>query len=301
MRKRTLLLASCALALFAGAEAFARFGLGLGTPPLSVTHPTIEYMFAPDQDVRRFGNRLLYNELGMRSPRLDAVAASRRVLVIGDSVVNGGSLTDHAALATTLLSDDNVFFGNVSAGSWGPANMGAWLEEFGAQGADTAVIVLSSHDYGDIPNFEPLDPNTHPTSSPVLAVHELVTRYLPRFLPAFGTMPVSEEEREPELPEAGRKGLHRLLDALAEGGLKACLIQHLTETELSSAPERAWAATGEIFQARGYPIVQLSHRIAREHAAGRRLYRDDIHLNDLGQVALAEAIRECDSQAKREG
>ena len=49
-------------------EGVERFGLEqLGTPPLSIAHPKFGYMFAPDQDVMRFGNRQLYNELGMRS------------------------------------------------------------------------------------------------------------------------------------------------------------------------------------------------------------------------------------------
>jgi hypothetical protein len=301
MKKRYLLAVPCALVLFACVEAVARFGLGLGTPPLSVAHPKIEYMFAPDQDLQRFGNRQLYNELGMRSPGLDEVSAPRRVLVMGDSVVNGGSLTDHAMLATTLLSDDQVFFGNVSAGSWGPANLAAWLGELGHQGADTAVIVLSSHDFGDIPNFEALDPNTHPTRAPILAIQELITRYLPRFIPSFLTAPVAEDQLEETLPEVGRDGVRRLLDALANAGLKVCLVQHLTETELSSTPESGWAEIGRMFQARTYPIVQLSERIAREQAAGRSPFRDDIHLNDLGQATLAEAVKDCDSRAKLEG
>ena len=49
------------------AEAGARWGLGLGAPPLSMEHPEIDYLFAPNQDVNRFGNRQLFNSYGMRS------------------------------------------------------------------------------------------------------------------------------------------------------------------------------------------------------------------------------------------
>lgn len=164
-------------------EIFARLVMGLGTPPLTVADPAIEYMFAPNQDVSRFGNRQLYNEYGMRSPSLREVAQPRRILVFGDSVINGGNLTDHADLATTLATDDRTFFGNVSAGSWGPANMGAWIDRFGYLGADTMIVVLSSHDLNDLPTFEPLNPNTHPTERPALAIIEGVQRYLPRYLP----------------------------------------------------------------------------------------------------------------------
>ena len=46
----------------ASGEIFARYYLGLGTPPLSVTHPTIEYMLKPNQDVYRFGNHIIYRQ-----------------------------------------------------------------------------------------------------------------------------------------------------------------------------------------------------------------------------------------------
>lgn len=47
--------------LLAGGELTARFGLGLGNPPLSQAHPRIEYLLAPNQDVKRFGNRVAIN------------------------------------------------------------------------------------------------------------------------------------------------------------------------------------------------------------------------------------------------
>lgn len=68
-----------------GLEVFSRLYLGLGTPPPSVAHPTIENMFAPGQDVYRFGSHQIYNEQDMRSVPLLSVAAPRVVLVMGGS------------------------------------------------------------------------------------------------------------------------------------------------------------------------------------------------------------------------
>ena len=59
------LAAVCLLAV--GGEWFARSVLGLGDPPLSITHPRIEYLYAPNQDVQRFGKRFLVNDYSMRS------------------------------------------------------------------------------------------------------------------------------------------------------------------------------------------------------------------------------------------
>ena len=55
------------IALVLAAELFARLYLGLGDPPLFVADDTIEYLFAPNQDVTRFGNRVRYNAYSMRS------------------------------------------------------------------------------------------------------------------------------------------------------------------------------------------------------------------------------------------
>ncbi len=59
-----------ALVLLCGvamAELFSRSILGLGDPPLYVADPQIEYMLLPEQDVLRFGNRILVNQWGMRT------------------------------------------------------------------------------------------------------------------------------------------------------------------------------------------------------------------------------------------
>ena len=193
--KRWLIPLAAICALLLAGEWFARSVLGLGDPPLSITHPRIEYLYAPNQDVRRFGKRFLVNDYSMRSAPLAARkgADERRVLVFGDSVVNGGNLTNHQDLATTRLAHDlrpfaggnKVVVGNVSAGSWGPGNWLAYSQAYGFFEADVVVLVASSHDVTDNPTFAPLDPNTHPTKKPLLALTEGLTRYLPRYLPAF--------------------------------------------------------------------------------------------------------------------
>ena len=194
MKQALVALAAVCLLAVSG-EWWARAVLGLGDPPLSITHPRIEYLYAPNQDVRRFGKRFFVNDYSMRSAPLAARkgADERRVLVFGDSVVNGGNLTDHQDLATTRLAHDllpfaggnKVVVGNVSAGSWGPGNWLAYSQTYGFFEADVVVLVASSHDVADNPTFAPLDPNTHPTRKPLLALTEGLTRYLPRYLPAF--------------------------------------------------------------------------------------------------------------------
>ena len=178
------------MSLFTG-ELVARYALGLGNPPLSQPHPTIEYLFKPNQDVKRFNNRVLINAYGMRSHQFpkQKPAGEFRLMVFGDSVLNGGNLTDHENLGTKIAQKElegllgkPVQVGNISAGSWGPGNWLAYAKEFGFFGADLVVLVASSHDIADNPTFAPLDPNTHPQKAPVSALIEGAVRYLPHYL-----------------------------------------------------------------------------------------------------------------------
>jgi hypothetical protein len=62
-------------------------------------------MFKPNQNVYRFGNHVIVNEYSMRS---DSFSVSKqkdeiRIMVFGDSVVNGGNLTNQNDLATEII------------------------------------------------------------------------------------------------------------------------------------------------------------------------------------------------------
>ncbi len=240
------------LGLVAAGEWIARAQLGLGTPPLSVAHPTIEYLFIPNQDVRRFDNRVRINAYGIRSEEFPASKPQDefRVLVFGDSVLNGGNLTDQTELATELLrdrleyaSERPVVVGNVSAGSWGPGNWLAYVREYGFFDADAVILLISTHDHRDNPTFEPLNPHTHPQRTPVLAVWEGVTRYLPRYLPDLPVRSdrdtVVQETDADDIPLAAERGLADLSAflELAQGAVRAVIVaQFLEQSELIEEP-----------------------------------------------------------------
>lgn len=300
MRRSLLVLVLIPAATLVAAEISARYILGLGTPPLSITHPTIEYMFAPNQDVRRFGNRQLYNEYSMRSPLMSEVESDRFVLVFGDSVLNGGNLTDHSDLATTLASNEDVFFGNVSAGSWGPQNIAAWINEYGLLGADTVILVLSSHDLTDFPTFRPLNPQTHPTRNPPLALVEAFQRYLPRYLPISRGQNETAAGVEPNAVdptqriEQGREDLHRLLDLAAENSIRACLVLHPEQREIDRAPMEARSHFSDVFSERSVPFLDALQSFADARESGNNPFRDNIHINETGQLLLRDYLVKCE-------
>jgi hypothetical protein len=287
----------------AGGEIFARFYLGLGDPPLSQTHPTIEYLFKPNQRVHRFGNLFQTNRYGMRGDDFlpqKSDPRELRVMVYGDSVVNGGNLTDQSRLATSILQRDltrnfhrPTVVGNVSAGSWGPPNELAYLRQYGSLDADVIVLVLSSSDYNDAPTFEPLNPLTHPVEAPVSALWEGITRYLPRYLNGAtvnesGVIPNSLEvpnKRDIELSLAAERDF---IEMTKSESVKLLIVQHWTETELRSRH----ALTGHteirrVAAEAGAPVYDDADVLQSFLSAGKNPYRDDIHLNDLGQQALA--------------
>lgn len=302
--KKSYAFAVVALGAIVLAETLARTVLGLGGPPLSMTHSSIEYLYRPVQDVMRFDKRFIVNAYGMRSEAFsrNKGEGELRIMVFGDSVVNGGNLTDHEELATTLLArrlktelGRNVTVGNITAGSWGPGNWLAYAKEFGFFDADVVVLVASSHDAADNPTFLPLDPGTHPQERPALALVEGITRYLPRYLPKWG----AEAKREPldeELAAATRKGLADLgaFLALARAHTSWVLVlQHPERKEIESARfEPGHAAIQKVAAEHGVPVIQLAPTLAAAIQRGEQPYRDNIHPNDVGQKILASALRQ---------
>jgi hypothetical protein len=281
-------------------ELFARLYLGLGDPALVQPHPTIEYYFKPNQVVHPFHNLFRTNRYGMRSddfPPRKTRADELRVLVFGDSVVNGGNLTDHSRLATTLLQERltrelhrPVIVANISAGSWGPPNQLAYINQFGFLDADVAIFVLSSSDASDAPTFDPLNPNTHPTAAPFSAAWEGATRYLPRYFPS---KPVASPEPQinPHDVEVSIAAESSFLERARAAGLATILLQHWMATEVASGqPEPGHEEILAAARAVGVPVYQDADVLRRYQAKGLNPYRDNIHLNDNGQRAYSELL-----------
>lgn len=276
------------------AELTARFAIGLGDPPLYVTDPEIEYLLAPSQDCRRFGNRILVNRYSMRSedfPPHKTGPREVRVLVVGDSVVNGGNPTDHAALATTRLGPAlaadlgrPVVVGNVSAGSWGPPNQLAYLTKFGLFDADVVAFVWNHEDWEDVPTFGPLHPLHQPTRKPVSAAWEGIDRYLlPRLIGA------------PPWPAGpgGSIGAGAAVEAVVRlaraGGCRPVAILHWSRPELAAGqPKPGLSSLREAAERAGVPVYDDADAL---RTAEGPPFRDDIHLNEVGQRALAELLR----------
>ncbi len=289
-------------------EFVGRWFFGLGDPPLLVTDPEIEYLFRPSSTWHRFGHLVSYNQYSMRSrpfPRHKSSPDEFRVMVVGDSVINGGVLTDQSELATTLLEPRleaalgrPVVVGNISAGSWGPPNQLAYLKRFGLFDADVVVFVVSSHDYADVPTFDRAGRHRNfPTRKPWTALGEILFRYVPRYVEAVWRdlrTAMGHPVPLPVYPEAAvRESLEAFDQCLAlaqASGARVIVAQHLDRYEFKGTLMPGHARLAEVARARGVYLVQLGPAFVRAWEAGRDPYRDNIHLTAEGQRILADQL-----------
>ena len=291
------------------AELVARFVLGLGDPPLLISDPQIEYLFQPSREYRRFGNRIAYNAYSMRSDPMLATRSDphqRRVLVIGDSIVNGGNRMDQSQLATELLKTQlssalglPVAVGNVSAGSWGPANELAYVKKFGIFDADVVVIVLSSHDYGDFPTFQPVvgvNPE-FPDRSPWLAVLEALSRYGPKLVKGVFKA-ISDQDQPDDSPplqvniDESLLALREMIDLARQEGAVVMLAQHLERAEAFGTIKPGHDVIKATAKSIGVKTVQLGPAFREALNQGQEPYLDHIHPNELGHQLIGETLFE---------
>jgi hypothetical protein len=83
------------------------------------------------------------------------------------------------------------------------------------------------------------------------------------------------------------------LETAKTQGVKVLLVQHWTESELRSRrPLQGHTEIRRIATEAAVPISDDADRLQAHLNAGKTPYRDDIHLNDEGQLALAELLLE---------
>jgi lysophospholipase L1-like esterase len=288
-------------------EIVARVGFGLCDPPLLVPDSTMEYLFAPSQSCRQFGNDISFNRYSMRSPDFPEHKSSPdefRVMVLGDSIVFAGTKVDQRDVATSRLQTSlanrlkrPVVVGNMSAGSWGPENMLAYVRRFGFFEADVMVVVVSSNDYCDRMVFQTpfdTDPN-FPTRKPKLALWQIATRYLPRYVAIKRQSSELETPGAPTAPPDDVRvclaALRELLELSKKNAPRVILAQHWGKPELDGHP---WPGHDAIQQTAesvtGVELLQLGPYFKASISRGEQPYRDYDHPSATGQAVIAQAI-----------
>jgi GDSL-like Lipase/Acylhydrolase family len=201
----------CAIASLSAIEITLRL-LGFGNPALLQANPEAGYIFAPNQTVYRFGNRLEYNQFSQRSEQIvpQKPEGTLRILMTGDSVLNGNNTTDQKETISELFEarllglKKRVEVLNASAGSWGIGNQLGYIRKFGTFESDAVILQIGTHDLlqptasSSRVGNDPLMPNR----APLFAIQEVFERHvMPRLSTIFVSnsspagVPVSEEVR----------------------------------------------------------------------------------------------------------
>ncbi len=305
---RFLLWGGLLMAVLAAGELAGRM-LGLHTPMLyQVT--SYGYRVAPDQDIRRFGHRVFINHQGLRNEPIAPLpaAGTLRILCLGDSITNGGAITDQDdtypyQLQRLLESNGKkAEVLNASAPGWAIGNEAGWLKENGVLGSQAVVFTIGTLDlFQELAGPETVDGHpSFPSHAPLLALEDLVTHYVvPRILRRRTADPGAGLSAQ-SLQEA-RENIAQLLDmaglARRSGATPTVLfIEQPGRYELSDP--YTVSAKALLFQAlnqRRIPYVDT--REAVEHAGGGSLFRDGLHPNASGNHVLAQAAVEAIARA----
>lgn len=177
-------------------ELIFRFGFDLGSKALYVEDEYCEYKLAPNQNFTRFHATYITNNYGMRSGSVSK-KDKKRVLLIGDSVLNGGSRIDQDDLLSTKLqvflnniSKDQIGVYNISAGSWGPENAYQFVKNYVDFKFDMAILIFSSHDYNDNMHHRKVvgEQVPWPDKKPISAITDAFGNYfIPKLNSVLGT------------------------------------------------------------------------------------------------------------------
>jgi hypothetical protein len=255
--------------------------LGFCNAPLFFSDMSFEYLALPNQSGYRFGNKYSYNEFSQRSSKISK--KKKKILGVGDSIINGGVPTDQNDLATTIVSESTSYqVLNISAGSWGPDNVAAYIEKYGTFGAEQMILVCSSHDSHDNMDFQKIvgvHPS-YPNKQYNFAWHELFDRYL------FEQLFKKSYQGDHNVIKNGlnfNKGFDQLLNVARKRNLSFVIYLHPELSELNSNK----------YTKQGLEIIDWANRKGVKLVRGLNQglnasnYRDNIHLNKFGQRELA--------------
>ncbi len=296
-------------ALFFGLALILEFGLrrlfGFGNPLLYIADEKIGYLLAPNQNVRRFGNQIEINQYSMRSPDISPQRSptTLRLLLLGDSIANGGWWTDQKETLSALLQHqlqtrnstfEAVQVLNASANSWGPRNELAYLQRFGAFDSQVTVLLINTDDlFATAPTSLPVGRDrNYPDQKPPLALAEVFTRYLlkPKPIPELEAVRAEPGDRVGFNLEAIQQiqtliqqsdgqlilAMTPLLRELGEPGpLDYELKARQRLQDFTTAAKIDYINFLPIFNAAAYPPA---------------LYRDHIHLSPLGNQLVMKHL-----------
>ena len=273
--------------------------LGLHTPVLYET-TAYGYRVVPDQNLRRFGNRVYYNALGLRSEPCSNLppAGSKRILCVGDSVTYGGTQTDQVATYPYQLASilerrgKSVEVLNASAGGWAPGNALGWMEANGIHASSVVILQLGTHDLVQRPAGSEIV-GRHPQFSdrrPLLALPVLVSRLISRWQPEAWSGDSNIEHTRADVERVGR-AIGRMVELTRAAGAEPLILLVEQSEALEPSDELTQFSKSELVRlatARQVRVIRSAPVL--DQRGGASNYRDPIHPNEAGNRILAELL-----------
>lgn len=298
------ILAACLIVVVMIAEVGLRFVWGLGRPPLYVADSSMGYRLAPNQQIRRFGNRISINQYSMRASEILPLPASDdlRLFLLGDSLANGNWWTDQDDILSELIARSlrsvlpapysRVEPLNASANSWGPRNQLAYLQCYGTFGATVLVLLLNTDDlFGTQPtDLQVGRDRNYPDRNPSSALAEVISRLIKRNTPVPGLEKIQNEGGD----RVGKNlnAINLIYQQASAEGIAFLLVLSPLRREIPTprdyetvARERLqdWTVQNDI------PYIDLLSAF-KAHPDTDSLYRDHIHLSPSGNQLVSDAV-----------
>jgi len=296
-----------------GVEWFLRWRFGLGNPPLVYLDDSYGYAFRPSQDLRRFGKRVYYSKEGLRSEELREGAV--RVLCVGDSITNGGMITDQAETYPYRLEERlrikgmNAQVLNLSAGGWAIGNELNFLKRHGIFGARAVVLEIGSDDFSQKISLSASVQGSpsFPTQAPSSAISELVVRYLiPHVQTAIGATPkvASDPQLEGDPVECRRLLGEMIHYVLMQGGRPIVMVMpRMSEAATAKYAQDHSGVVSELCRPPDCKSLDAMRDLHAAFEAGSKPFRDAVHPNEVGNQIMAnvawQAVMTALTEAKK--
>lgn len=313
--KVVLIILAVTAGLWAAIEVLLRVLLGFGNPLIYIADAECGYLLAPNQRVRRLGNWIEINEYSMRTVAIAPLPDPKtlRVLLLGDSVANGGWWThqtdtiseimarqlrvqvQHLALAAQLgskvnYSDFEVL--NASANSWGPRNQLAYAKRFGVFGAKAVVLLLNTDDlFASAPCALVVGRDrSYPDRQPRSATLELLRRYL---LPAMSARQLAAPRAESDVVGCNLEAIRQIQKIAVSANVEFLLAVTPKRHEFGEGSGdwevKARERLAELVEREKITYIDFLP-IFNCAAELPTLYRDSIHLSPQGNQLVSKTI-----------
>ncbi len=281
---------------------------GFGNPLIYIADEKIGYLLAPNQRTRRYGNQIEINQYSMRSEAIEQTPSSStlRVLLLGDSITNGGWWTDQnntisSLIQRSLISEKYSKYSkiqvlNASANSWGPRNELAYLEKFGSFQAQVVVLLINTDDlFATAPTSLPVGRDrNYPVRKPPFALVEVFRNYILKPKPIAELKMISQEDGE--RVARNLEAIGKIQALTRQSNSQFLLVMTPLLREIGSPGSRDY----EIKARQGLSEFVKTQKIAyidfltefNTTKNPKALYHDHIHLNLQGNQLVSQVIKQ---------